>query len=75
MKENFFKVEDFGKTEIFKKVNEFGEVVILENNKPKYILKPLLCEEKINLTEDELVEVVAKRILNKHKKAFEDLGQ
>jgi len=75
MKEReIFRVEDFNNLNLFEKVKEHGEVIIYESNEPKYIIKPIQ-NENIVLTDNELVEVVAKRILKKHKKAFEDLGK
>lgn len=73
---DIFNVEEINIPKLFEKVNENGEVFIYENNEPKYIVKPIQNENtNIVLTEMELVEVVAKRILKEHKKAFEELGK
>jgi antitoxin Phd len=47
--------------------------VIFKNNKPKYILADI--EQYIELTEDEKIEIVAKRILSKHINAFKNLAK
>lgn len=63
-------------TNVAKKVDENGSAVIMKNNKPKYVITKI--EESTNdiiLTEDEKLEVIAKRILKEHKRAFEVLGQ
>ena len=60
--------------DVLKDVDRLGSVVILDNNKPKYIIAKAETAQ-ITLTEDEAIEVVAKRILKKHKKAFEALAQ
>lgn len=52
-----------------------GEVVIMKNNKPKFCLIDLDTNPQIEMTEDEKLEFVARRILNKHRKAFEELAK
>ena len=52
-----------------------GSVVIFKNNKPKYMIVSWEDSQALALTDDEKIEVVAKRILNKHRKAFEELAK
>ena len=52
-----------------------GSVVIFKNNKPRYMLVNLQENPAIDLTDDEKIDVVAKRILEKHFKAFEELAK
>lgn len=52
-----------------------GTVVIFRNNKPCYMLVNLQDSPYIDLTEDEKISVVAKRVLEKHKHAFEVLAR
>ena len=52
-----------------------GEVFIFKNNKPKYMLVSWEDSQALALTDDEKIDVVAKRILNKHRKAFEELAK
>lgn len=56
-----------------KKADKYGEAIIIKNNKPKYIL--VNAEQYFELTEDEKIEVVAKRILEKHIQAFKELAE
>ena len=56
-------------SQVVKKVEQNGSVIILKNNKPKYIISKF--QEKI---EDEEILKVSNKILNKHKKVFEVLG-
>lgn len=59
-------------------VDEKGTVVILKNNTPKYILVEynlLEKEETTEVVEDALLEDVARKILSKHKKAFDELAK
>ena len=51
-----------------------GHVVILKDNKPKYLLIDLGQEALIyDLTEEEKLEIASKRIMQQHKPAFEEL--
>ena len=52
-----------------------GRVIILKDNKPKYLLIDLDQEALIyDLTEEEKLEIASKRILKQYKPAFEELG-
>lgn len=53
-----------------------GRVVILKDNKPKYLLIDLDQEALIyDLTEEERLEIASKRIMNQHRPAFEELAK
>ncbi len=52
-----------------------GHVVVIKNNRPKFLLIDLETEPQIEMTEDEKLEFVAKRILREHKAAFEELAK
>ena len=52
-----------------------GSVVIFKNNRPRYLLVSLQDNPGFDLTDDEKIEVVAKRILEKNRKAFEELAK
>ena len=52
-----------------------GSVVVFKNNKPKYMLINLENNPLIDLTDDEKIDVVSKRVLEKHRKAFEELAK
>ena len=56
-------------------VDKQGSVVIFKNNKPKYMIVSWEDSQALALTDDEKIDVVAKRILNKHRKAFEELAK
>ncbi len=63
--------QNFSKTS--KKVDTYGKAIILKNNKPKYII--LDVKEYLDLTDDEKILIVARRILTKHIKAFKELAK
>ena len=54
----------------------YGSVVILKDNKPKYLLIDLEQESLIyDLTEEEKLEIATKRILKQHKPAFVEFSK
>jgi len=58
-----------------KTANKYGQAIIMKNNKPKYLLVDLENENYFELSEDEKIEIVAKRILNRHIAAFKELAK
>ena len=52
-----------------------GTVYIFKNNKAKYKLVNLDAEPEIELSDEEKLEIVAKRVLTKYKDAFEELAK
>ena len=53
-----------------------GEAVILKNNHPKFLVLDIDNENFIlDLSEDERIDIVAKRILNKYLPAFKELAK
>jgi antitoxin Phd len=56
-------------------VDAHGNAVIFKNNRPKYLVIDLAQETFLDLTDDEKIEIAAKRILHKHRKAFEELAK
>ena len=58
-----------------KTANKYGQAVIMKNNKPKYLLVDLENDNYLELTEDEKIDIVAKRVLNKYLGAFKELAK
>lgn len=54
--------------------DENGTVLILENNRPKYKLTNQEVEPDLELTDDEKIDIVARRILKRFKPAFIELA-
>ena len=52
-----------------------GQAVIFKNNKPKYKIINLELEPDLELTDDEKIDVIARRILNQFKPAFLELAK
>ncbi len=52
-----------------------GSVVIFKNNRPRYMLVNLRDNPALDLSDDEKIDVVARRILEKHRVAFEELAK
>lgn len=55
--------------------DQHGSVVMLKNNKPSYMLISLRDNAELELTDDEKIDIVARRILERHRKAFEELAK
>lgn len=50
-------------------------MIIFRNNKPKYMLVDLDRSPVLDLTDDEKIDIVAARILKRHKAAFLELAK
>ncbi|MBO7446898.1 type II toxin-antitoxin system Phd/YefM family antitoxin [bacterium] len=62
-------------SEVARRTDRDGKTVIFKNNKPKYIVISLTEGNYIDLTDDERFEIVAKRIMRRHKAAFLELAK
>ena len=62
-------------SKIARLVDKTGEVIIFKNNKPKYKLVDIEQESNIEMTDDEKIDFVSMRILNKYRRAFEELAK
>lgn len=56
-------------------VDEKGTALILKNNAPRYVLLDYSLFRQNTVADDTDVNVAAKRILDKHIKAFEELAK
>ena len=52
-----------------------GKAVIFKNNKPKFLLIDVDSNSYFDITDDEKIDVAAKRIMNRFKPAFEELAK
>ena len=60
-------------SKVARMVGENNNVVILKNNKPEFVLSKF--DENRNLNDFDYIELVARRILDKHIKAFMELAK
>ena len=60
---------------IARRTDRDGKTVIFKNNKPKYVVISLTDGNYIELTDDERLEIVIKRIMKRHKAAFLELAK
>ncbi len=61
---------------VARSVDKNGEAVVLKNNKPKYLVIDMDNEDFIlDLTDDEKIDIVAKRVLNRYLPAFKELAK
>lgn len=52
-----------------------GQAVIFKNNKPKFLLIDVDSNSYFDITDDEKIDVAAKRIMNRFRPAFEELAK
>ena len=62
-------------SKVARMVDENGAAVILKNNAPRYVLIDYSKLQEDSEAEDKALEDVATQILQKHKKAFEELAK
>ncbi len=62
-------------SKVARMVDENGAAVILKNNSPRYVLIDYSKLQEDTDADNEALEAVAVRILQKHKKAFEELAK
>ena len=74
--DNYISLQDVNKNfnQVECLINQFGSAIITKNGKPMFVISKYNPMD-LKLTDNEIVEIVGKRILNKHKKAFEELGK
>ena len=56
--------------------DRLGDIVIFKNNRPKYVLIDI--EDNLayyELSDDEIIDIVARRILKKYLPAFQELAK
>ena len=55
---------------VARQADQCGKTVIFRKNRPKNMLIDVECGECLDLAEDEKIDVVARRIMKRHKAAF-----
>ena len=74
----FFTMEQANQnfSQVAKTAEEKGEAIIFKNNKPKYLVIDIEKNGSLlELSEDEKIDIVAKRILEKYLPAFKELAK
>lgn len=62
-------------SKVARMVDENGATIILKNNTPRYVLIDYSQLSKVETAKDEDVHEVAKKMMAKHMKAFEELAK
>jgi len=52
-----------------------GQAVIFKNNKPKFLLIDVESNSYFDITDDEKIDVAARRIMQRFKPAFKELAK
>ena len=61
-------------SQVARKTDKLGHTIILKNNKPKYYISKIE-EPYIELSDDEKLLIIARRILTKYSAAFKELAK
>lgn len=63
-------------SQVARTVDKAGEAVVFKNNKPKYLVVDMENSDLLlDLTDDEKIDVIAKRVLQKYLPAFKELAK
>ena len=65
--QNFSKVAKVAETN--------GQAVIFKNNKPKFLLIDMESDAYFDITDEERIDISAKRIMDRFKPAFKELAK
>ena len=66
-KQNFSKVAKLAESN--------GQAVIFKNNKSKFLIIDVDSNDYFEITDDEKIDVVEKRVLERYKPAFKELAK
>ena len=58
-----------------KLADQNGSIILLKNNRPSYMLISLRENPEFELSDEEKIDVVARRVMERHRKAFEELAK
>ena len=62
-------------SKVAKVAEKNGQAVIFKNNKPKFLLIDVDSNAFFDMSDDEKIDVAARRIMNRFKPAFEELAK
>lgn len=76
-KDNFISITEanLNFSRVARMVDENGPFVIMKNNSPRYLLMEFSQAEQEVLAKDEDVLSVSKRLIEKNRKAYEELAK
>ncbi|MBR6334596.1 MAG: type II toxin-antitoxin system Phd/YefM family antitoxin [Clostridia bacterium] len=61
---------------VARSVEKNGEAVVMKNNKPRFLVVDIKDSDYLlNLTDDEKIDIVSRRILQKYLPAFKELAK
>lgn len=61
---------------VARSVEKNGEAVVMKNNKPRFLVVDIKDSDfLLNLTDDEKIDIVSRRILQKYLPAFKELAK
>ena len=77
MSNNCFTIDEANDnfTAVTKAVDQTGKTFILDDKKPRYLVVEVENDLLLDLTDDEKIDIVAKRVLKKYLPAFKALAE
>lgn len=58
-----------------KMAEQYGSVMVFKNNKPKYVLIDMEKRPYIELTDDERIDIVSGRLMERFRSAYKELAK
>ena len=62
-------------TKATRMAEENGSIVIMKGNRPKYVLMDIDQNPQLNMTTEEKIEYLGRKILKEHLPAFKELAK
>lgn len=62
-------------SKVVKIVDATGKTVIFKNNRPRYLIIDIEEKPVFELTDEEKIDIAAKRVLERYRTAFEELAK
>ena len=62
-------------SKVSKVAEKNGQAVIFKNNKPKFLIIDVDSNSYFDITDDEKIDIAAKRVMDRFKPAFKELAK
>ncbi|MBR6821873.1 MAG: type II toxin-antitoxin system Phd/YefM family antitoxin [Clostridia bacterium] len=62
-------------SKVARMVDENGSVIILKNNKPRYLIVDFNISESIQFATNESVDIISERLIQQNLKAYKELAK
>lgn len=62
-------------SKVAKVAEQNGSAVIFKNNRPKFLLMDVEKNDYLELSDNEKIDIIARRVMKRHLPAFEELAK